>query len=100
MNHHSSSTLRLVTDHLHVRAQARIEVANYRARQRVRCVAVAHGHQLGFWKEDPTWEDAGVVACRSCGAMASLDLRLGDETISEALRTACPSVPFALTRPW
>lgn len=101
---HSTTALRIVKPWQSVTRRAvedyRLRHANAQAKERVRCLAVSRGHALGLWREDPARTDSGLVLCRDCGAGASLDLLIGEESISDSLRASCPGVPFSLTRTW
>jgi hypothetical protein len=88
------STLRLVKE-IPLRQIARDAIADYKrkqaigeAREILRCVAVEHGHFLGWWRVES--ESTALVQCRICGEGAVLRLDTAATRLTDGFGQACP----------
>jgi len=61
------------------------------ARSRVRCHAVANGHDLAGWSADPERDGCELACCTRCRAGASIHLGTARESLSDDLLRSCPT---------
>jgi len=69
-------------------AEHRRKVALVDARETLRCIAVEHGHFLGWWRVES--EATALVQCRICGEGAVLRLDTAATRLTDGFGQACP----------